>query len=274
MGDTKPLLYFRYKGEDIYMENIHNPQNENQEEFDKLIKDLNIEHSYKDIIERGVENVPIEVIYKGNTTSFADMITEYKKLSAELKNLDFIASLELKYPVITSIKFVGKDDDYMVYIETCRMLQDLYLTIVNARYNLLQASRKIYDSNVIVWNSNSAGQFIMRSIYLNNAIVGYNSAIDILTQCIWLGKRLFLEVENNKNDKKCYSRNEIFKFSDEKIENIRSKVKKGRLKDDVKFKTADLWNGSIDKILEKCNLDTIIKIDKTLTTRQKKMNAA
>lgn len=255
------LMYFKYKQEIIYLENIHNPQNETQREFEKLIEELNIEHSFQFVVDPKYKTKcsSFILVYKDKEFKFSQLLENFQSFNDKLDLPNNVNGLELKQPNASAFKYSENKDDYLVYIETCRMFQNLYMTFASARYSLLCAYQKLHTSNEILWSSTASGQFFIRSIHLNNAIVGYSNSFDILLQCIWLGYKLFCNVENNEFNKKVYSKNQLAKFDMNKIEKVKLEISKAQIE---KFSVRDLLVGKLEKILKRCSLSDIEATEK------------
>ncbi len=74
------------------------------------------------------------------------------------------------------------DIGYSVAMDKYR---DLYRLIASARSALINSFDKFYESNIIQWGSDYKAQIWMRSEFLKNSIVWYNSCEDYIYQAIW-----------------------------------------------------------------------------------------
>lgn len=75
--------------------------------------------------------------------------------------------------------------------ETFRLFQDVYNTFSLARFALLDGYKKLHLHSTITWESGDKAQLWVRTYYLNNAIIWYNSCFDILLQTLWIGKKYY-----------------------------------------------------------------------------------
>jgi hypothetical protein len=75
-----------------------------------------------------------------------------------------------------------------------------YTQCASARFALIQAHKKFYDSNMISWESGYKAQLWMRFQYLKNAVVWYNSYEDYIYQLIWFEFEMYTgSINNEKN---------------------------------------------------------------------------
>lgn len=66
-------------------------------------------------------------------------------------------------------------------------MSELYHVIASARFALIQAYEKFYDSNIVLREQSYVAQTWMRSQFLKNSILWYNSCIDYICQILWFG---------------------------------------------------------------------------------------
>lgn len=80
--------------------------------------------------------------------------------------------------------------DLAMIIETSRRLQDLYHTIVNARFNFAISCADQYPH--LLEENTERNVSKVKCMFLNNAIMWYNNTFDHLLQVIWVYYGLFI----------------------------------------------------------------------------------
>ncbi|RZK43343.1 MAG: hypothetical protein EOO90_03530 [Pedobacter sp.] len=107
------------------------------------------------------------------------------------ENNEFLKSLEMPNELNlppASFQFVNLGDyGYLIAIEKFRQLHNLMAT---ARFALSQAHQKLHKSPVL-WSSGYIGQIWLRTQYLKNAVLWYNSCDDYFLQIIWFAFDFF-----------------------------------------------------------------------------------
>lgn len=138
-----------------------------------------------------IRNVPVNILYNGKNNSLYDFIKENQVFEAKLPQVDEINSLECIHELGVVFKQLEKRDQYhAVIIETFRVLHDLSFSLNTARYALMQAHRILHFTSELKW-STGWEQLWNRAVWLNNAIVMYNSCFDKLIQAVWIGFKSF-----------------------------------------------------------------------------------
>ncbi|HEY1009838.1 MAG TPA: hypothetical protein VGE26_11410 [Sphingobacteriaceae bacterium] len=118
----------------------------------------------------------IIIKYKGSEFTLQDL----KK-----QNNDFATSLELPNEFLVNLSrlpYAMCGD--IGYILASEKFHQLYSLIATARFALISAHQKIHK-HLVQWESGSAGQFWLRSQYLKNAILWYDSCKDYFLQIIF-----------------------------------------------------------------------------------------
>ncbi len=104
------------------------------------------------------------------------------------EHIKFINQLELPDDLLINWGIrdfsVVHDVGYSIAISKFR---ELYRVIASARYALINAHQKFYDSNVIGVEGDYRNQIWMRSQFLKNSIIWYNSCEDYIFQILWFG---------------------------------------------------------------------------------------
>lgn len=102
------------------------------------------------------------------------MAYDFTQLDKELRLMDYIGGLEVKYTPI-----------FPLWIETFRRVEGLYEELCIARLNLLMAAKAVYP-NLIEKGKNSIGDRIMQNSFAQTSIIWYNNCFDLLLQVIWV----------------------------------------------------------------------------------------
>ena len=149
-----------------------------------------------------IRNVPVNILYNGKKTSLYDYIKENRAFESQLPQVDEINSLECIHELGVVFKQLEKRDQYhAVIFETFRVLHDLSFSLNTARYALMQAHRILHFKSELEW-STGWEQLWNRAVWLNNAIVMYNSCFDKLIQAVWIGFESYIGYrEKDKNGK-------------------------------------------------------------------------
>lgn len=169
-------------------------------EFNSLIAELNLKYSFAKLFhlsETDWENYPISLHYKDSSLTLKDFVKENVEKSEELELLDSINDLEKTHQFIMMENFPNASSDketVAVCTETFRSFQDVYNTFALARFSFLEGFRKLHLYSTLRWESGAYGQYWIRTSYLNNAIIWYNSCFDILLQTLWIGKRYYMNI--------------------------------------------------------------------------------
>jgi len=114
--------------------------------------------------------------------------TEYSWEEWHKQKNSFISNLELPKELIISpliISFAAVHDPG--YSIAMYKMSELYHVIASARFALIQAYEKFYDSNIVLREQSYVAQTWMRSQFLKNSILWYNSCIDYICQILWFG---------------------------------------------------------------------------------------
>lgn len=101
---------------------------------------------------------------------------------------------------------------------------DFYRLFTSARAALIFAKQDKYDDNIISLSSGEFGQKWLRSEYLKNAIVWYNSCEDYIYQIIWFAYGLHGKgkIRNKKVYKYVLGKCNYSKIKDKQIGNLNS----------------------------------------------------
>ena len=171
-------------------------------EFNSLIAELDLKYSFAKLFhlsETDWENYPISLHYKDSSLTLKDFVKENLEISKELKLLDSINDLEKIHQFNMMENFPNASSDketVAVCTETFRLFQDVYNTFALARFSFLEGFRKLHLYSTLRWESGAYGQYWIRTSYLNNAIIWYNSCFDILLQTMWIGKKYYIDKKN------------------------------------------------------------------------------
>lgn len=192
---------FEYKNTIIPLKDVGiDSENTIINEFNSLISELNLKYSFAKLFhlsETDWGNYPISLHYKDSTLTLKDFIKENIEISKELKLLDSINGLEKKHQLDMTEIFLnssGNKEMVSVCTETFRLFQDVYNTFALAKFSFLEGFRKLHLYSTLKWESGVYGQYWIRTSYLNNAIIWYNSCFDILLQTLWIGKRYYMNI--------------------------------------------------------------------------------
>lgn len=163
-----------------------------------------------------IRNIPVNILYNGKINSLYDFIKENRVFEAQLPQVNEINSLELIHELGVVFKHLEKRDQYhAVIIETFRVLHDLSFSLNTARYALMQAHRILHFTSELKW-STGWEQLWNRSVWLNNAIVMYNSCFDKLIQAVWIGFESYIgyrERDKNRKLKEALKRENLYSKS-------------------------------------------------------------
>lgn len=135
----------------------------------------------------------MEFVYSGRKYTWDEWKEEYSKFveCVELPN-DFSIDINIReFSLMQDIGYSIAIDKYL----------ELYSMIASARFALMNAFQKFYDSNIISWDSGYKAQLWMRFEYLKNAIVWYNSCEDYIYQIIWFAYDMYPGLINSEE---CY----------------------------------------------------------------------
>ena len=137
----------------------------------------------------------LKIVYKGKEYLLEDLQRESNDLQKEL-----ILPKEFQVSdLITEFGLIN-DKGYAIAGEKFR---DLYSVIASARFALIKAHTKIHQ-NEVSWGSGYIGQLWLRSQYLQNSIIWYNSCEDYTLQIIWFAFEFFTNLEKYKEEmEKC-----------------------------------------------------------------------
>jgi hypothetical protein len=114
--------------------------------------------------------------YRGKQYSIEDIGIETQQFEKALA----IPSI---FQVDISITDIGRTIDEGYAIAGLRF-RDLFSVMMSGRFALVNAYKKIHQFG-ISWKQGSVGQLWLRSMFLKNAILWYNSCEDYLLQIIW-----------------------------------------------------------------------------------------
>ena len=192
---------FEYKGTIIPLKDVGiDSENTIINEFNSLISELNLKYSFANLFslsEDEWKKYPISFHYKDSTLTLENFVKENLEISKELKLLDSINGLEKTHQFNMMENFPNtscEKETVAVCTETCRLFQDVYNTFALAKFSFLEGFRKLHLYSTLKWESGAYGQFWIRTSYLNNAIIWYNSCFDILLQTLWIGKRYYMNI--------------------------------------------------------------------------------
>lgn len=167
-------------------------------EFNLLIAELDLKYSFAKLFHLSAtdwKNYPISLHYKDSSLTLKDFVKENVEKSEELKLLNSINGLEKIHQLNMTANFLnssGNKEMIAVCTETLRLFQDVYNTFALARISFLEGFRKLHLYSTLKWESGAYGQYWIRTSYLNNAIIWYNSCFDILLQTLWIAKKYYI----------------------------------------------------------------------------------
>ncbi len=200
MIDDKSYV-FEYDGTTIPLKDVGNDsKNATINEFNSLVSELNLKYSFANLFrlsEDEWKKYPISFHYKDSTLTLEDFVKENIEISKELKLLDSINGLEKihQFKIMRNFPDASCDKEMVaICTETFRLFQDVYNTFALAKFSFLEGFRKLHLYSTLKWESGAYGQYWIRTSYLNNAIIWYNSCFDILLQTLWVGKRYFMNM--------------------------------------------------------------------------------
>ena len=192
---------FEYKGTIIPLKDVGiDSENTIINEFNSLISELNLKYSFANLFrlsEDEWKKYPISFHYKDSTLTLENFVKENLEISKELKLLDSINGLEKTHQFNMMENFPNtscEKETVAVCTETFRLFQDVYNTFALAKFSFLEGFRKLHLYSTLKWESGAYGQYWIRTSYLNNAIIWYNSCFDILLQTLWIGKRYYMNI--------------------------------------------------------------------------------
>ena len=111
---------------------------------------------------------------------------EYSWDEWHIEKREFIEGLELPEDLFIEWGLrdhsIMHDIGYSIAIDKYR---ELYRLIASARSALINSFDKFYESNIIQWGSHYKAHVWMRSEFLKNSIIWYNSCEDYIYQAIW-----------------------------------------------------------------------------------------
>lgn len=201
--------------------------NKTKNELKQKLKNLNLKYSFYQLFrlsENELKKLDFSIVYMGKEIPINKFVSEYNDFADSLNEIpdDFVKRNNIDY--LVSQSFASKSQNHIdgiIIIETCRLFYNLYNTFCAARHNLLEAKHILQPSSVAMWKNGEDFQFWIRSLYLNNAILWYNSCFDLILQCFWIGKNLFSKYQRMKKPLDKYtvedlksneSREEIFRI--------------------------------------------------------------
>lgn len=119
----------------------------------------------------------LRFVYRGKEYGWEEWHEEKKK---------FVDKLELPDDLLIDWGLrdasIAHDRGYSIAMDKYR---ELYYLIASARNALINSFDKFYESNIIQWGSDYKAHIWMRSEYLKNSIIWYNSCEDYIYQAIW-----------------------------------------------------------------------------------------
>ena len=137
----------------------------------------------------------LKIIYKDKEYTLEELISESNEL---LKGLTVPIEFQFQNSIIGWCLI--NDKGYAVAGEK---FKDLYSVIASARFALLNAHTKIHKHN-ISWQSGYPAQLWLRSQYLQNSILWYNSCEDYILQIIYFAFDFYSDLKQYKKEmKKC-----------------------------------------------------------------------
>jgi hypothetical protein len=124
----------------------------------------------------------LKFVYKDKEYSWDEWRNEYNQ---------FVESLELPGDIteglLISDMVAAHDIGYSIAMDKT---YELYELIASARFALINAYQKYFESNILAFNNPYKAHLWLRSQYLKNSIVWYNSCEDYIYQILWFGFEL------------------------------------------------------------------------------------
>jgi hypothetical protein len=124
----------------------------------------------------------LHITYKGDRFTLKELIEDNNAFSASLKLYNTKRYSELLFM---------HDMGYMIANEKLKQVSDLVAT---SRFALIEAHKKLHKSPV-EWRSGYPGQIWLRTQYLKNAIVWYNSILDYVYQIVWFAFDFYKKID-------------------------------------------------------------------------------
>lgn len=125
-----------------------------------------------------------KIVYKGKEYALEEIKKEQKLFQQGLEVPEFLK-------LDTMFDMFCVDPGYKI---AKSIFDDLYIQVTSARFALIMGHQKLHDSNYISWQSGELGQLWLRSQYLRNSIIWYNSSYDLLWQSLWFGFALYRKI--------------------------------------------------------------------------------
>ncbi|ESU71174.1 hypothetical protein T260_15060 [Geobacillus thermopakistaniensis] len=124
----------------------------------------------------------LKFVYKDKEYSWDEWRNEYNQ---------FVDSLELPDDIteglLISDMVAAHDIGYSIAMDKT---YEIYELIASARFALINAYQKYFESNILAFNNPYKAHLWLRSQYLKNSIVWYNSCEDYIYQVLWFGFEL------------------------------------------------------------------------------------
>jgi hypothetical protein len=137
----------------------------------------------------------LKISYKDKSYSLKELVADENKFSSSLKVPQRL------HVGISKIQWsFTQDYGYMIAADK---FDQLYHLLATAKFALTQAYQKIHKSPIL-WGSGYPGQLWLRSQFLKNAVLWYNSTDDYLLQIIWFAFDFFKQ--ENMRDAGQYQR--------------------------------------------------------------------
>lgn len=172
----------------------------------------------------------MEFIYKNKHYSWEEFSKERNNFISELELPDTRKVRE--YREICIVHDVG----YGIALEKSL---DYYRTFTSARFALINAHEKFFDSNYISWESGYKGQLWLRSEYLRNSIIWYNSCEDFLYQVLWFAYELHSRPITSRENYLFSLKECTFSKLKGKLENFNRKEANELLNEIIKYRSDD-----------------------------------
>lgn len=212
--DQEQRFGFDYKDRYIPISDVGKAGDEITNEFNSLIDHLKLKYSFATIsklTDSEWEEYPINLRYLDKSISLRQFVKENIQLTEELVLLHSINGLEKhQIDVINNrICYHLLEEDVAICNEVFRLFQDVYYTFSLARFSLLEGYRKLHLCSTVDWKSGAFGQYWIRTAYLNNAIIWYNSCFDILIQTLWIARLYYIDKDNKNEREKEFVKKDI-----------------------------------------------------------------